>query len=89
MEHISGRPSSGQGHKTAVFITGFNLEVTGSESIGIPDESDLEGDPGGRGCLDVSSGSGDAEILAKVIGGLSEALKTRKNTSEMRQMKAD
>ena len=42
MEHINGHPSSGQGHKTAVFITGFNLEVTGSESIGIPDESDLE-----------------------------------------------
>lgn len=70
-----------------VFVAVLGLEVTGNDGLGIPDESDLEGNPGGRGGLDVESGAGDGEILAEeVIRGLSEVLRTRKTASGTRQL---
>ena len=61
----------------------FGLEVAGDESVGIPDESDLEGHAGGRGGLDVESGAVNGEVLAKeVVGGLSEVLNGKKDALE-------
>ena len=56
----------------------FGLEVAGDGSLGVPDESDLEGHAGRRGGLDVESGAVNGEILAEeVIGRLSEVLEKR------------
>ena len=57
----------------------LGLDVAGDSSLGIPDESNLEGHAGRRGSLHIESGAVDGEILAEeVIGGLSEILKAKK-----------
>ena len=63
----------------------FGLDVTSDSSLGIPDESSLEGHAGRRGGLHVESGAVDGEVLAEeVIGGLSKVLEAE-NASEVRR----
>ena len=81
-KHVRGRPGLGEG-ETVVLEVVFGLEVAGDCGLGVPDESDLEGDTGRRGGLDVESGAVDGEVLAEeVIGGLSEVLERKKKTRE-------
>ena len=80
MERISSHPSSGQGCETAALVTGLGLKATGNEGLGVPTRV-----PGGRGSLDVKSGTGDAEILTKVIGGVPKALKTKNKKTRQKR----
>lgn len=77
-KHVRCRPCLGES-ETAVLVVVLGLEVAGDGSLGIPDETDLEGYARGRGGLDLKSGAVDGEILAEeVIGGLSEVLEAEK-----------
>ena len=77
-KHVCCRPCLGES-ETVVLVVVLGLEVAGDGSLGIPDETDLEGYARGRGGLDLKSGAVDGEILAEeVIGGLSEVLEAEK-----------
>jgi len=77
-KHVRGCPGLGKS-ETMVLEIVLGLDVASDGSLGIPDESNLEGHAGRRGGLYVESSAVDGEILAEeVVGGLSEILKEKK-----------
>lgn len=77
-KHVRGRPGLGES-ETMVLEVVLGLDIASDSSLGIPDESSLEGHTGRRGGLHIESGAMDGEVLAeKVIGGLSKVLEAEK-----------
>ena len=75
-KHVRGRPGLGES-ETVVLEVVLGLDVAGDSSLGISDESSLEGHAGRRGGLHIESGAVNGEVLAEeVIGGLSKVLES-------------